>query len=290
MADANAPVSIVIRVRNEGRLLRKTLAALNAQDGPPLEVIVVDNESTDDSSEVAREAGAIVLTLPRSEFTYGKALNVGISAATSDFVVLLSAHSLPVGPNFIRLAVKPFENPAIAAVRCVHISNRQEVEQWANQSTLTWPAELTDVVARGPVACGCAIRRSVWAQLPFNEDIKAVEDKFWAAEALKLGYLITSSPAIYLYMQEFSFLGYIRKLNKDRLCFYQHTGRSFAGHPTTRDLWVDLFYTLPRRALRGMVQDLLLAFAVTSVPLQAWYLKLQSRRGQSLSRSHSVNS
>lgn len=278
MSDSSTTVSVVIRVRNEAGYLRKTLAALAAQSGPPLQVVVVDNESTDGSRQVALSAGAIVLHLPRLEFTYGRALNMGIEAATSEIVVLLSAHSLPVGPHFIQNALLPFDDPRVAAVRCLHASNRTELETWATPVTLSWPVELGEVIEKGPIACGCAIRRSVWALQPFNEKLRSVEDKFWAYEVLKRGHLISSSAAAYLYMRDVGVLDKVRKLNVDRLAYYEHTGKVFEGHPNLRDLLVDLFYALPRRALRGAVQDILLCLMVKTVPWQARYESVRSKQ------------
>jgi glycosyltransferase involved in cell wall biosynthesis len=56
-------VSFVIPVRNDATRLRRCLATVTANDYPPdlLEILVVDNESTDESAQVGIEAGATVL-------------------------------------------------------------------------------------------------------------------------------------------------------------------------------------------------------------------------------------
>ena len=43
-------VSVVIATHGRARLLAETLDALDAQDGPSFEVVVVDDESPDDTS------------------------------------------------------------------------------------------------------------------------------------------------------------------------------------------------------------------------------------------------
>ncbi len=54
-----------------------------------IEVIVVDNGSEDESARIARELGAIVISLPRNEGV-SRALNRGIRAARGEYVVLLN--------------------------------------------------------------------------------------------------------------------------------------------------------------------------------------------------------
>ena len=112
-------VSVVIRNRNEGRYLERVLAGLAAQDMAH-QVIVVDNESTDNSLAVASRAGVQVLSIARGSFTYGRALNLGLRAATGSVCVILSAHALPIGNAFLRECVKPFADPRVAAARCLY--------------------------------------------------------------------------------------------------------------------------------------------------------------------------
>src|SRR5207248_1196148 len=71
-------ISVLIRVRNEEHALRRLIECLRIQKlDRPFEVVVIDNESDDDSAKVARSMGARVFTFPRSLFGYGRAINVG---------------------------------------------------------------------------------------------------------------------------------------------------------------------------------------------------------------------
>jgi glycosyltransferase involved in cell wall biosynthesis len=88
-------VSVLIRVRNEEHALRQLFECLRTQKlARSFEVVVIDNESDDGSAKVARAMGARVFTLPRSLFTYGRAINVGVKLCRGDLIVLLSAHSI----------------------------------------------------------------------------------------------------------------------------------------------------------------------------------------------------
>ena len=92
--------------------------------------MVVDNESTDDSVDVARSFGAKVITLASSSFTYGRALNIGLSAASAEICIILSAHALPLGDGFVRDCLRPFEDEKVAAVRCVYVGKRADLTRW----------------------------------------------------------------------------------------------------------------------------------------------------------------
>lgn len=263
-------VSVLIRVRNEGPHLRRVICALASQKPAATELIVVDNESSDDSRRVAVESGAVVLDIARSEFSYGRALNRGIQAARGEIIVVLSAHALPLGSDFIAKAVAPFKDSRVAAVRCLHVGNHRELETWMQPKVLGWPAEVDAVIAQGPVACACALRRSAWELEPFDEQMIAVEDKFWAYEVLKRGFLVASSEAMYLYMRDLGLLEGVRKLNRDRLEYYRKTGRHFQSPPISlKRLVSKIFFGIPKRALRTALQDSLLYLHLKSIPLQA---------------------
>lgn len=54
---ARPAISVVVPCFNKGAVLRETIDSALAQTYPPLEVIVIDDGSTDDSAAVAAEFG-----------------------------------------------------------------------------------------------------------------------------------------------------------------------------------------------------------------------------------------
>jgi glycosyltransferase involved in cell wall biosynthesis len=84
-------LSIVIPAYNEERLLGATLASIRAAAPAGSEVIVCDNNSTDLTAEVAREAGAKVVFEPHNQIS--RARNRGASVATGDWLVFVDADS-----------------------------------------------------------------------------------------------------------------------------------------------------------------------------------------------------
>jgi glycosyltransferase involved in cell wall biosynthesis len=82
-------VSVVIPVFDGERFLAEAIASAKAQTYPPLEVVVVDDGSRDDSAEVAARLGARVLRRPH--LGASAARNAGIAAARGDLIAFLDA-------------------------------------------------------------------------------------------------------------------------------------------------------------------------------------------------------
>lgn len=224
MSVEHAGVSVVIRNRNESTHLALVLRALSLQDVPH-ETILVDNESTDDSVAVASKAGARIVSIPRGAFTYGRALNLGLGTATGELCVILSAHAFPVGPGFLRECVKPFSDPRVAAVRCLLSGKKADQERWLAPEVLEAGASVDAVVSKGPLASGCAIRRSVWAEIPFDEGALAAEEKLWTLEVLAKGYTVHSPcSAVYAYLKPLSSRQSILKNGRELIEISRRTG------------------------------------------------------------------
>ena len=78
-------VSAVIRVRNAGAELDRCLSSLGCQvlpDGVELEMIVVDNDSTDDSRGVAQRHGAVIVPISASRVLLGPGAKPGDCTGT----------------------------------------------------------------------------------------------------------------------------------------------------------------------------------------------------------------
>lgn len=64
LAEAPPTVSIIIPARNEAHNLPKLLKSISSQAVKPLEILVVDDGSSDDTAAIARRFGAEVITPP----------------------------------------------------------------------------------------------------------------------------------------------------------------------------------------------------------------------------------
>jgi glycosyltransferase involved in cell wall biosynthesis len=104
----------VIPVRDDAEGLRRCLRALAEQTLPPLEVVVVDNGSSDDSADVARAAGARVV--PEAEPGIPAASARGYDEARGEIVARLDADCVPP-PGWLAGIARAFdERPHLVAV------------------------------------------------------------------------------------------------------------------------------------------------------------------------------
>jgi 4,4'-diaponeurosporenoate glycosyltransferase len=87
-------VSVIIPARNEEDNLSRLLPSLSAQEFRPLEILVVDDHSTDGTAAVAAGFGATVLSgqaLPEGWFGKPWACHQGAAAAKGDWFLFLDA-------------------------------------------------------------------------------------------------------------------------------------------------------------------------------------------------------
>ncbi|KND39723.1 bifunctional polysaccharide deacetylase/glycosyltransferase family 2 protein [Streptomyces acidiscabies] len=112
-------VSVIVPAYNEKECIANTLESL-ARSTHPIEVIVVDDGSTDGTSEIARDAatrlGMDNVRVVRQE-NAGKpaALNNGVRSASCDIVVMMDGDTV-FEPDAVHQLVQPFADPGVGAV------------------------------------------------------------------------------------------------------------------------------------------------------------------------------
>ncbi len=94
---AGPPISVVVPARDEAGRIGPLLGAMVGAPGV-LEVLVVDDQSTDDTAAVARRCGANVVdgqSLPRGWAGKAWALQQGLEAVRGEWIVTLDADTRP---------------------------------------------------------------------------------------------------------------------------------------------------------------------------------------------------
>jgi len=110
------PVSVVVPAYNEAANIAATVRSLVAGDYPQVEVVVVDDGSTDATADIVRRLrlpGVRVIRQPNA----GKpaALNVGIAQARGDILVFVDGDTV-FEPDAVGKLVQPLHDPAVGAV------------------------------------------------------------------------------------------------------------------------------------------------------------------------------
>lgn len=272
-------LSVVIRCRNEAKALEQVLEALARQQTRfPWEVVVVDNESADETRALCRRHRARVVPISRAEFTYGRALNRGIEAAQGQLIVLLSAHSLPVGRSFLESAAAPFEDPSVAAARCLFVNNVQQLAEWYSPRDIRYRSLEEQRVAEAgggwltayPAATCCVIRRSVWQQVPYDEELEANEDKWWASQVLQRGFKIRCcAEAMFVYLRRRGWYEDLKKRCREWRALYRASGQVPLRWPV---FWLRVaraFCLAPAVAGRYLVQTIVEGVLLVTIPWQA---------------------
>src|ERR1043166_191328 len=106
--------SVVINNHNYGRYLRDAIESALAQTHPEVEVIVVDDGSTDDSRDVIASYGDRVQAINKANGGQASALNVGVAAAHGEVLFFLDSDDM-LRPDIVRQVVAGFEaDPRLA--------------------------------------------------------------------------------------------------------------------------------------------------------------------------------
>ena len=93
-APGGARVSVVMPTHNRAHLISESIASALGQSRAPWEIIVVDDGSTDHTSEVLADFGGRVTVLRQANAGKSAALNRGIAAARGDYLLVLDDDDL----------------------------------------------------------------------------------------------------------------------------------------------------------------------------------------------------
>jgi glycosyltransferase involved in cell wall biosynthesis len=110
-------VSVVIATYNMAQYLQKAVDSVLAQTWENLELIVVDDGSTDDTAQVMKafKDNARVRYLPTENQGQPRAKNTGISSAKGEFIAFCDADDL-WSPKKLAIQMPCFQNPKVGVV------------------------------------------------------------------------------------------------------------------------------------------------------------------------------
>ena len=199
-------VSVVIAAYNEEKVIAATIRAVLANDYEPLDIIVVDDGSKDDTSgAVNREFGdhPHVRLMRQSNGGKASALNHGIAEATGDIIIALDADTI-FTRNAVSNLVRHFHNPLVGAVAGnVKVGNRinplthwQSIEYVTSQNLDRRAYALLNSVTVVPGAVGAWRREAILQAGGYTADTMA-EDMDLTWRIRRIGWRVeTDSAAI----------------------------------------------------------------------------------------------
>ena len=196
----NHKISIIIRTYNEERWIAHCLRVIFSQDFDNFEVIVVDNNSSDHTVEIAKRY-PVTSIINIDKFIPGKAINDGIRASTGNYIVCISAHCIPKNNQWLDNLFSNFkDNKKIAGVygRQLPLSYTSDADK--RDLLITFgqdkKIQVKDYFFHN---ANSMFSRDIWNKFPFDEDATNIEDRIWGKEVTQAGYQIIYEPSAQVY-------------------------------------------------------------------------------------------
>jgi len=187
---ARRSVSVVIPAYNAGQTLGPVLEALQAQEPPPDQIVVVDNGSSDGTADVAERLGA---QLVRAEGGYaGGARNRGWDVATGDVVVFLDADSVP-GPGWRAGLERALAEFPATIVGCARTFRARTAWGWVGYLQSETPYLPLGEPRRVAFVCSYCVAVPRDAPVRWDESYGG-EDGIFCADALDAGIDLVFDP------------------------------------------------------------------------------------------------
>jgi len=199
-------VSIVIVARNEARNIEKCLGGIFQQEGNwQIDVVLVDSSSEDGTPDLARKFPILVHSIAREEFHHGRTRNLGASMTRGDYIVFLQGDAWPANETWLAELLAPFsKNPAVACVYGRQLP-KDDCDP-VNRFRMRWNYQ-TEVLEKNKAqearlahrlyffsTANCSIRRGIWQEFRFPEDIRIFEDTTFANRVIGAGHTIVYNP------------------------------------------------------------------------------------------------
>jgi cellulose synthase/poly-beta-1,6-N-acetylglucosamine synthase-like glycosyltransferase len=200
----NASVSVIIPTFNGGSGLGPSIASLHRQTLRPVEIIVVDDGSTDETRAVAERARALGLVdmviCHGTRCGRSAAINAAARFASGDLLLTVDADTVFEPTAVARLAAA-FSDPRVAGASCnIAISNERD-SLWTGLQSVEYLMSISagrsilDVVEA--IAClsgACSMyRREVFLRQG-GLDVGPGEDLEYSLRLRRLGYVIRFVP------------------------------------------------------------------------------------------------
>lgn len=183
-------VSVIIRTYNEERYLQRLLDGVRSQklESTEVEIVIVDSGSTDSTLEIAKRNNCRITHIKKSDFSFGRSLNVGCQYARGELLVFVSGHCIPASEFWLQELVNPIINGL-----CVYSYGRQ----LGYESTKYSECRLFDKhfpgyskIPQTGFFCNnanAAISKKTWEQFLFDEELSGLEDMDLAKKIVACG-------------------------------------------------------------------------------------------------------
>ncbi len=166
--------------------------------------MVVDSGSTDATLEIVQRYPVRIEQIPPESFHHARTRNFAASLAKGEFLVFLSQDALPAFDTWLAALLNNFRDPAVGAVYGRQLPKRGSTLERQDALDAVYGSER---IVKEPSSkknlgyryyhfsnANAAIRRDVWQETRFPEDLKVFEDLGIAKRILDAGWKIVYEP------------------------------------------------------------------------------------------------
>jgi GT2 family glycosyltransferase len=173
-------VSVIVPTRDRPDLLEPLLATLARTAWTPLEVVLVDNGTTDPQArDLLSQSGHLVIDAP-GPFNFPALIDAGVRASSGEVLVLLNNDIEGDDPNWLHALIACLDTPGCGIAGALllypdgsiqHAGLDLEGGEPRHTFARQWPGDIADDVLAAPRTClavtgAClALRRSTWDAL-----------------------------------------------------------------------------------------------------------------------------
>jgi glycosyltransferase involved in cell wall biosynthesis len=206
-------VTVVIAAYNAGAFVREAVQSVLRQSLTNVELIVVDDGSTDDTQQVLSSVSDSRLTvLLQKNSGVSAARNAGLTIACAPYVFFLDADDVLVPDALARMVATLDRMPQHVACFAHHIKIAEDGSELSTPADLRWKLfpgvdTLRQLIAKNFIVCGaiCIRTDAARAIAGFNRALRLGEDwEFWCRLALLSDFFAMSNDVVLLYRQRFS--------------------------------------------------------------------------------------
>jgi glycosyltransferase involved in cell wall biosynthesis len=192
-------ISIIIRTFNEERYLGELIKAINKQivNDFSIEIVIVDSGSTDNTLKICESFNCKIAKIDKSDFSFGKSLNLGCLASSGDVFVFVSGHCIPSNEFWLLNLINP-----IIEKKAVFTYGRQignEHSMFSEKQIFKKYFPLKSSIPQNGFFCNnanSAILKEEWERFRFDEILTGLEDLHLAKKIVEsgkfLGYVSTA--------------------------------------------------------------------------------------------------
>ena len=192
----NPLISCIVPVFNGERYLDEALDSIFAQTYRPLEVIVVDDGSTDTTAEVTTRYGDHITYIWQANAGPSAARNRGVETASGAFIAFLDAddiwHKEKLACQMTRFETRPELEICLSYAQNLWIPDLKQEEERFSDSDLA--------IAKPHLPSGGVVKRALWERVgPFNTSLKHRDAMDWLARAREAGAVMETVPDVLVF-------------------------------------------------------------------------------------------